>query len=163
MLTEHVSEVNKTRLTNVYDSVEAYNADATGLTIPYHVLVLDSFPAGFTDRLPRCWRGLAGNGPRAGVYILATLDRGMTLPRDFDLADLTSRATNLTLRAGARDLGRPGVRACRDRARPDARRGPGQRLAGRGRGRSAAASRDLPFAQIAVPPRSAGGRRDRRA
>jgi hypothetical protein len=97
-LSEHVSVVNKTRLTNVYDTIEAYNAAATGLPLPYHVLVIDSFPAGFTDRAAAQLAQLADNGPRAGVYILATIDHGMKLPRGFDLASLKSRATNLRMR-----------------------------------------------------------------
>ena len=94
-LNEHVSEVNKTRLTNVFDSVEAYNAGSAGMAIPYHVLVVDGFPAGFTDRAAELLTQLARNGPRAGVYIIATLDRGMKMPRDFDLADITSLSTNI--------------------------------------------------------------------
>ena len=46
-LTDHVVEVTQRRLTNVYDSVEAYNAATTGVLVPYHVLVLAGFPAGF--------------------------------------------------------------------------------------------------------------------
>ena len=97
-LSEHVSEVNKTRLTNVYETIEAYNAAATGLALPYHVLVVDSFPVGFNDRAAALVAQLADNGPRAGVYILATIDHGVKLPRGFDLASLKSRATNLRMR-----------------------------------------------------------------
>ena len=43
-------EVTQTRLTNVYDSVEAYNAATTGVLVPYHVLVLAGFPAGVTEQ-----------------------------------------------------------------------------------------------------------------
>jgi hypothetical protein len=96
-LTEHVSEVNKTRLTNVYDSVEAYNAAGAGMPIPYRVLVVDGFPAGFTEESAALLTMLAQNGPRAGVYIMARLERDMKLPREFDLTTLTSRATNLRL------------------------------------------------------------------
>ena len=49
MLTDHVVEVTQTRLTNVYDSVEAYNAATTGVSVPYHVLVLAGFPGGISD------------------------------------------------------------------------------------------------------------------
>jgi S-DNA-T family DNA segregation ATPase FtsK/SpoIIIE len=101
-LSEHVSDVNKTRLTNVYETIEGYNAAATGLALPYHVLVVDSFPAGFTDRAAALLAQLAGNGPRAGVYILATIDHDVKLPRGFDLASLKSRATNLRMREQGR-------------------------------------------------------------
>lgn len=39
-LTGHAVEVTQTRLTNVCDSVEAYSDSATGVSVPYHVLVL---------------------------------------------------------------------------------------------------------------------------
>ena len=63
-LSEHVSEVNKTRLTNVYDSVEGYNAAGAGLAIPYQVLVVDGFPAGFNEEAAALVTPLADNGPR---------------------------------------------------------------------------------------------------
>ena len=152
-LTEQVSEVNKSRLTNVYDSVEAYNAGATGMTIPYHVLVVDSFPAGFSDRAADMLAQLARNGPRAGVYVVATLDRGMALPRDFDLADLTSRATNLTLTGhGHMTWDDPEFRqiAIVPDQMPAAARA-NQWLYAVAAAASAA-SRDVPFAKVAVAP-----------
>ena len=75
-LTDHVVEVTQRRLTNVYDSVEAYNAATTGVLVPYHVLVLAGFPAGVDDQAAALLGSLARNGPRAGLYILATLDPG---------------------------------------------------------------------------------------
>ena len=77
-LTSHVVEVTQTRLTNVYDSVEAYNAATTGATVPYHVLVLAGFPAGISDRAAELLGRLARNGPRSGLYIVAT--RGSRAP-----------------------------------------------------------------------------------
>jgi len=73
VLTQHVVEVTQTRLTNVYDSVEAYNAATTGATVPYHVLVLAGFPAGVSRQAADLLSQLARNGPRAGLYIIATL------------------------------------------------------------------------------------------
>ncbi len=96
-LADHVVEVTQTRLTNVYDSIEAYNAATTGVAVPYHFLILAGFPAGVTDRAAEFLTRLARNGPRAGVYILATLDPGQKMPRDFDLSGLTALATNLRL------------------------------------------------------------------
>ena len=96
-LTSHVVEVTQTRLTNVYDSVEAYNAATTGATVPYHVLVLAGFPAGISDRAAELLGRLARNGPRSGLYIVATLDPRLPMPRDFDLAALTARGTTLGL------------------------------------------------------------------
>ena len=58
-------EVTQTRLTNVYDSVEAYNAATTGATVPYHVLVLAGFPAGISDRAAELLGRWPATGPGA--------------------------------------------------------------------------------------------------
>src|SRR6185503_15282862 len=96
-LTSHVVEVTQTRLTNVYDSVETYNAATTGATVPYHVLVLAGFPAGISDRAGELLGRLARNGPRSGLYIVATVDPWLDLPRGFDLAGLTALGTTVSL------------------------------------------------------------------
>jgi hypothetical protein len=96
-LTSHVVDVTQTRLTNVYDSVETYNAATTGATVPYHVLVLAGFPAGISDRAGGLLGRLARNGPRSGLYIIATVDPGLDLPRGFDLAGLTALGTTVSL------------------------------------------------------------------
>ena len=75
-LNRHVVEVIQTRLTNVYDSVEEYNAATTGIRVPYHVLALAAFPAGITDHAAELLARLARNGPRAGLYIVATAEPG---------------------------------------------------------------------------------------
>ena len=129
-------EVTQRRLTNVYDSVEAYNAATTGMLVPYHVLVLAGFPAGVDDQAAELLGSLARNGPRAGLYILATLDPGLPLPRGFDLAALSALSTNLGLDPRGDltwddpDFGRSAIEPDQ---MPDG--GPGQPVAGRGRGR----------------------------
>jgi S-DNA-T family DNA segregation ATPase FtsK/SpoIIIE len=75
-LTGHVVNVIQTRLTNVYDSVEDYNANTAGITVPYHVLALTAFPEGITERAAGLLTRLARNGPRAGLYIVATAEPG---------------------------------------------------------------------------------------
>jgi hypothetical protein len=152
-LNSHVVEVTQTRLTNVYDSVEAYNAHTTGSTVPYHVLVLAGFPAGIGDRAAELLARLARNGPRSGLYIVATVDPELDMPRGFDLAALSALGTTLSVAAGGDltwddpDFG-PGV------IEPDempgaARANPWLDAVGAAAG---SASRDLPFARIAVPP-----------
>jgi DNA segregation ATPase FtsK/SpoIIIE, S-DNA-T family len=152
-LNSHVVEVTQTRLTNVYDSVEAYNATTTGATVPYHVLVLAGFPAGIDDRASELLGRLARNGPRSGLYIVATVDPSLDMPRGFDLAALSALGTTLSLDSGGDltwddpDFG-PGV------IEPDempaaARANPWLDAVGAAAG---AASRDLLFARIAVPP-----------
>ncbi len=79
-LSAHVVEVTQHRLTNVYDSIEDYNAATTGVLVPYHVLVLAGLPAGLGDQAEELLGNLARNGPRAGLYILATVDPGAPAP-----------------------------------------------------------------------------------
>jgi S-DNA-T family DNA segregation ATPase FtsK/SpoIIIE len=152
-LNSHVVDVTQTRLTNVYDSVEAYNATTTGATVPYHVLVLAGFPAGIDDRACELLGRLARNGPRSGLYIVATVDPELDMPRGFDLAALSALGTTLSLATSGDltwddpDFG-PGV------IEPDempgaARANPWLDAVGAAAG---SASRDLPFGRIAVPP-----------
>ena len=152
-LTGHVVEVTQTRLTNVYDSVEAYNAATTGATVPYHVLVLAGFPAGVSDRAAELLGRLARNGPRSGLYIVATLDPRLPMPRDFDLAALTALGTTLGLdpRGGLTwddpDLGFGVIEP--DQMPGAALANPWLDAVGAAAG---SASRDLPFGRIATAP-----------
>ena len=152
-LTSHVVEVTQTRLTNVHDSVEAYNAATTGTTVPYHVLVLAGFPAGVSDRAAESLARLARNGPRSGLYIVATVDPGLPMPRDFDLAALTALGTTLGLNPHGDlswddpDFGFGVIEP--DQMPGAARANPWLDAVGAAAG---FASRDLPFGRIAVAP-----------
>jgi DNA segregation ATPase FtsK/SpoIIIE, S-DNA-T family len=99
-LTDHVVEVTQTRLTNVYGSVEAYNAATTGVSVPYHILVLTGFPGGISEYSADLLAQLARNGPRAGVYILATVERWQERSRGLHLAALTAAATDVQVDGG---------------------------------------------------------------
>jgi hypothetical protein len=150
-LTEHVVEVTQHRLTNVYPSVEEYNAAATGAAVPYTVLALPGFPAGFTDRTARLLATLAETGPRAGVYLVATIDPGRELPRDFHLESLTGRATNLQVNAAGTvtwdDPEFPDSVIEPDQMPPAARVNPWLDAVA---GAAQSVSQDLPFERIAL-------------
>jgi len=152
-LTGHVVEVTQTRLTNVYESVEAYNAATTGAAVPYHVLVLAGFPAGVSDRAGQLLGQLARNGPRSGLYIVATMDPGLEMPRGFDLAALTALGTTLSLSDSGGltwddpDFGSAVIEP--DQMPGAARANPWLDAVGAAAG---SASRDLPFGRMAIPP-----------
>ena len=152
-LTSHVVEVTQTRLTNVYDSIEAYNAATTGATIRYHVLVLAGFPAGISDRAAELLGRLARNGPRSGLYIVATVDPGLPMPRDFDLAALTALGTTLSpdphgnLTWDDPDFGFGVIEP--DEMPEAARANPWLDAVGAAAG---SAARDVPFGRIAIAP-----------
>ena len=98
-------EVTQTRLTNVYDSIEAYNAATTGARCRTTCWFSPGFPAGISERAAELLTRLARNGPRAGVYILATVEPGLELPRGFDLVRAGRAGTTLHVAAAAdRDL-----------------------------------------------------------
>ena len=152
-LTDHVVEVTQRRLTNTYDSVEEYNEATTGALVPYHVLVLAGFPAGVCDRAAELLDSLARNGPRAGLYILATVDPGLPPPPGFDLAALTALSTNLGLDPHG-DLAWDDPDFGRNAIEPDLMPAAGRAnpwLDAVGAAVSSAA-RDLPFARIAIGP-----------
>jgi S-DNA-T family DNA segregation ATPase FtsK/SpoIIIE len=152
-LTRHVVEVTQTRLTNVYDSVEDYNATTTGATVPYHVLVLAGFPVGIGDRAAELLSRLARNGPRAGLYILATVDPWQRMPRGFDLTALSALGTNIGLNTDGDltwddpDFGPSVIEP--DQMPLAARVNPWLDAVGAAAG---VAVRDLPFGRIAIAP-----------
>jgi DNA segregation ATPase FtsK/SpoIIIE, S-DNA-T family len=151
-LTDHVVEVTQTRLTNVYGSVEAYNAAATGVSVPYHVLVLTGFPGGISEHSAELLTQLARNGPRAGVYIVATVERWQERARSLRLSSFTAIATELHAGAGTviwddPDFGQWAIEP--DVMPPPARVNVWLDAVGAA---ASAGSRDLPFERIAIPP-----------
>jgi FtsK/SpoIIIE family len=133
--------------------VETYNAATTGATVPYHVLVLAGFPAGISDRAGELLGRLARNGPRSGLYIVATVDPGLDLPRGFDLAGLTALGTTLSLDDRG-DLSWDDPDFAGSVIEPDQMPGAAQANPWLDAVGAAAGSayRDPPFGRIAVPP-----------
>src|ERR1700683_4054170 len=152
-LTDHVVEVTQTRLTNVYDSVEAYNAATTGVSVPYHILVLAGFPGGISEQSAELLTRLARNGPRAGVYILATIEHGLERAHGPGLSALAAATADLHVAAGGTltwndpDFGQWAIEP--DATPPAARVNLWLDAVGAA---ASLGSRELPFARIAVPP-----------
>ena len=152
-LAGHAVDVTQTRLTNVYESVEAYNQASAGTAVPYHMLVIAGFPSGISDRAAETLTRLAHVGPRAGVYVVATLDAGQELPRGFDLAGLTTLGTNLRFASPVSltwddpDLGAATVEP--DQMPAAAQVNPWLDAVAAA---AATRSRDLPFERIAIAP-----------
>lgn len=92
-LEAHVEAVLQTRLQNLYPDVEAYNAQAGELAVPYHLFALADFPAACDERAAAALVRLARNGPRAGVYLLLSVNEAQKYPRDFDPETLFSLGT----------------------------------------------------------------------
>jgi len=155
-LTDHVVEVTQTRLTNVYDSIEAYNAATTGVSVPYHILVLAGFPGGISEQSAELLTRLARNGPRAGVYILATIEHGLERAHGPGLSALAAATADLHVAAGRDgytvtwndpDFGQWAIEP--DAMPPSARVNAWLDAVGAA---ASLGSRELPFARIAIPP-----------
>jgi DNA segregation ATPase FtsK/SpoIIIE, S-DNA-T family len=152
-LTDHVVEVTQTRLTNVYGSVEAYNATTTGVSVPYHVLVLTGFPGGISEHSAELLAQLARNGPRAGVYIVATVERWQERARGLHLGALTGAATDVHVDGSGTvfwddpEFGRWAIEP--DLMPPAARVNAWLDAVAAA---ASAGSKDLPFDRIAIPP-----------
>lgn len=87
-ITEHMEDVIQKYLRNDYPTMEAYNVDAGEVAEPYRFLIVVNFPANFTDDSAKRLLSIALNGPKAGVYTLATIDAELPLPYGFNLQDL---------------------------------------------------------------------------
>ena len=94
-LTEHMENVIQKYLRNEFASIQQYNEHAGEVAEPFQILVVANFPANFSDEAARRLVSIAASGARCGVYTLISTDNKLTLPRNFDLADLESQAATL--------------------------------------------------------------------
>ncbi|MCO6456811.1 MAG: AAA family ATPase [Pirellulaceae bacterium] len=97
-LTEHMEKVIQKYLRNEFESIQQYNEHAGEVAEPFQILVIANFPAGFSDEAARRLVSIAASGARCGVYTLISTDQKLSLPRNFDLADLEARAATLDWR-----------------------------------------------------------------
>lgn len=107
-LNEQITRVTQERLRNIYATLEEYNAANPATAVAWRVLALAGLPAGCDERL---WAGLlqiARNGPRAGVYLLATVDSLAAPARGVLVDDLLALAAPLRLNGPTTLLWRDG-------------------------------------------------------
>jgi hypothetical protein len=151
-LNRHVESVIQTRLGTKYDSLDAYNEANPAVAVPSTLVAILGLPAGgWTERQTELLMPLLRNGPRAGVHVLATIDRSAPVPRGVDL-DAVIKA-GLVVRIDGEGLGHVDEGELRDWAfTPDT-----LPEAGRVRdwltevGKDALTSRPLAFDDIAPP------------
>lgn len=87
-LSAHMENVIMKYLKNDYKSMEEYNKLAGEVAEPYRFLGVVNFPANFTDTAAKRLISIASNGPRAGVYLICTIDADLPLPYGINLPDL---------------------------------------------------------------------------
>jgi S-DNA-T family DNA segregation ATPase FtsK/SpoIIIE len=94
-LTEHMENVIQKYLRNEFSSIQDYNEHAGEVAEPFQILVVANFPANFSEEAARRLAAISASGARCGVYTLITTDNRLSLPRNFDLADLEASAATL--------------------------------------------------------------------
>src|SRR5690606_26722799 len=99
-LTEHMENVIQKYLRNEYESIDQYNEKAGELAEPYRFLVINDFPANFSEPSAARLRSILSSGPRCGVYTLITCDTTQPLPPGIDRADLERHSINLVWENG---------------------------------------------------------------
>lgn len=87
-ISEHMETVIQKYLRGRYDNMEAYNREAEEVAEPYRIVVAINFPVNFTERAAQRLISVAGNGPKCGVHVLATVDLSQPAPTDFLLSEL---------------------------------------------------------------------------
>lgn len=83
-----LEDVIQRRLGNVHSTITDYNAASPGQPVPYRVLALLDFPAGFTERALARLGLLLQVGPRAGLVPLIHYNPKIALPERADRAIL---------------------------------------------------------------------------
>ncbi len=92
-LSAHMEMVIQKYLRNRYRTMEQYNDEAGEVAEPYRLVVAINFPVNFNEQAARRLVSIATNGPRCGVYTIATVDTEQPPPYGFNLADLERAAT----------------------------------------------------------------------
>lgn len=100
-LSAHMENVIQKYLRNDYKSMEEYNQLAGEVAEPYRFLGVVNFPANFTDAAAKRLISIASNGPRAGVYVICTIDADLPLPYGINLPDLLR--TGSVIQSGGTD------------------------------------------------------------
>lgn len=104
-LSATVESVLQTRLGARYATLDEYNTANPAVAEPHRLVAILDLPAGgWTERSLELLGRLARNGPRAGVHILASLDRSAPVPRGVGLDALLVPAT--VVRIDAEGTGR---------------------------------------------------------
>ncbi len=98
-----VESVLQTRLGARFSSLADYNAANPAVAEPFRVVAILGLPGGgWTERGLDLLARLSRNGPRAGVYLLATLDRAAPTPRNVVLDEVVVPGTSIKIGADER-------------------------------------------------------------
>ncbi len=99
-LSEHMEHVIQKYLRNEFETIEEYNEYAGEVAEPFRFLVLADFPVNVSEAAARRLASIITSGPRCGVHTLISIDSRQSIPRGFQLDDLTRRCTHLKYHDG---------------------------------------------------------------
>ncbi|MED5508034.1 MAG: FtsK/SpoIIIE domain-containing protein, partial [Planctomycetota bacterium] len=99
-ITEHMEVVIQKYLRNEFESIIDYNRAAGEIAEPLRFLVVNDFPANFTEAAARRLASIATSGPRCGVHVILLHDTRRELPEAVDVATLTANAVHVRGRGG---------------------------------------------------------------
>jgi GTPase SAR1 family protein len=88
-------------LLNQHKSMQEYNLLAGVLAKPYWLLVINDFPAGFSEEAADRLVSIATKGPRCGIHTIISVDKDRRPPHDFDLKNL-ERASHVAVEHNGR-------------------------------------------------------------
>lgn len=74
-LTEHMENVFQKYLKDEFLTIEEFNEAAGEVAEPYRVLVINNYPAGFSERATQRLKSIIQSGPRCGVHTIISIDR----------------------------------------------------------------------------------------
>ena len=96
-MTAHMERVVQTYLGGRYASIDEYNQTKHAIEEPYRLLVIQDFPAGFSEEAARRLMRIVAAGSRCGVHCLVTIDKTQPVPRSLDLTEVERLAAVIVL------------------------------------------------------------------
>lgn len=95
-LRERIAQINQHILVEE-DHIDSYNRKHPEIPCPYQFIVINNFPHGLNSQGLAALRDILRNGPRAGIFVLATLASNISDRRDFVLSDYTDNQYLLSI------------------------------------------------------------------
>ena len=96
---DRISQINQHVLVE-FPSIDAYNQANPDIPTPYQFIVTNNFPKGFNNQALTALQDIMRNGPRAGIYFIATVSDTIPDQHNFDLNTYLGENYQLTLNEG---------------------------------------------------------------
>ncbi|MBC8508009.1 MAG: hypothetical protein ISR58_15205 [Anaerolineales bacterium] len=97
VINNQIEEIIQTRLLDTYENIEAYNQNAEEMAIPYKLLIISDFPTGIDSRIAEELKHIVNNGIRAGVHLIASVNKNVETPKSLDLEKIFSKGLSIKI------------------------------------------------------------------